>query len=171
MAHIILSQRYLKELLNYDAKTGKLYWKKRLSQRTQIGQEAGFLHFGYIKVTINYTHYLAHRLIWIMQYGENPILDIDHINGNRADNRLSNLRIVTRRQNTSNKACHRAGKLVGANYRPKAGTGIIDRPHRGWFSNIQIQGKRIHLGTFATELEAHQAYIKALTEAREKGFA
>ena len=169
MKHSNLTQKYLKEVLEYDAKNGKLYWKKRLSQRTQIGQEAGFLHFGYIKIGINYTHYLAHRLIWIMQYGENPILDIDHINGNRADNRLCNLRIVTRRQNTANKACHRKGKLVGANFRAPQGKGKIKRPCKVWFSNIQIQGKRYHLGRFETEQEAHVAYIDALHKATAQG--
>lgn len=79
---------------------------------------------------------------------------IDHINGVRCDNRLDNLRIVTSRENSQNKVCHRQGKLVGASLRNK---GInLKKP---WQSAIKINGKRKSLGYFATELEAHQTYM------------
>ena len=79
---------------------------------------------------------------------------IDHINGVRCDNRLENLRIVTSRENSQNKVCHRQGKLVGTSLRNKGRN--LKKP---WQSAIKINGKRKSLGYFATELEAHQTYM------------
>lgn len=84
---------------------------------------------------------------------------VDHINGIKTDNRLENLRVVTRRQNMQNLNCHRKGKLVGANYDKRRAH--LDRP---WASRVKINGKNIHLGCFKTELEAHEMYMKKLSE-------
>lgn len=80
---------------------------------------------------------------------------VDHINGIKTDNCLENLRVVTSRQNTQNLECHRNGKLVGANYRK-------DMAHlkKPWQSRIQINGKTMCLGYFATELESHEVYME-----------
>ncbi len=82
--------------------------------------------------------------------------DIDHINGIKTDNNLENLRVVTKRENQQNLVCHRMGKLVGTTLDKR-------RPNapRPWGSRIRINRKLIHLGMFATELEAHKAYKKA----------
>jgi len=79
---------------------------------------------------------------------------MDHINGIKIDNRLDNLRVVTPRQNSQNKVCHRNGKLVGASLKNRDRN--LKKP---WQSVIQIKGKRKFLGRFTTELEAHQRYM------------
>jgi hypothetical protein len=80
---------------------------------------------------------------------------IDHINGNSLDNRRSNLRIVTSRENSQNKKEHRSGRLVGCSYHKKA---------RKWQAEINIKGLSKYLGLFKTEIEANQAYMKAYNE-------
>ena len=82
---------------------------------------------------------------------------VDHVNGIRDDNRVENLRVGTQRQNLQNLECHRKGQLVGASYRK-------NRSHLStpWVSNIQINDKTKYLGFFATELEAHESYMKAV---------
>lgn len=78
---------------------------------------------------------------------------VDHINGDRLDNRRCNLRIVTQRQNQQNQKKHRNGKLVGCSY---------NKTRKKWQAHIQIKGKQKNLGLFATELEAHEVYINTL---------
>lgn len=151
-------------IFDLDILQGKLYWKKRLSQRVQIGKEAGYYTHEYKCVCIQGVNYRIHRIIWYMTYGYMPINDIDHINGNRSDNRLKNLRECTRRENTQNKECHRNGKLVGTHYKKPEfkGKKSIRPICKPWQASIQINGKRIYLGRYFTEQEAHQAYVKSL---------
>jgi hypothetical protein len=80
---------------------------------------------------------------------------IDHINGNSLDNRKSNLRIVTNRENSQNKKEHRSGRLVGATF-------IKNR--KKWMAQIWLGKTHKFLGRFKTEHEAHQAYMKAYNE-------
>ncbi len=76
---------------------------------------------------------------------------VDHVNGNGLDNRRSNLRFVSFRQNCMNAKIHRAGKLGGA---------FRDKKNGRWYTRIQVNGKRKCIGGFATEEEAHRAYLK-----------
>jgi hypothetical protein len=150
------------ELFDLDLKNGTLYWKKRLSQRAKIGDKAGFLdENGYYIVGIKGKKYPVHRIIWQLINGKEP-LKIDHINGDRSDNRFCNLREVTHRENTQNKKCHREGKLVGVTYRP------INKNNK-WQAQIQIEGKRIYLGCFPTQIQAHHAYLSALEKGKREG--
>lgn len=84
---------------------------------------------------------------------------VDHINGDKLDNSMENLRIVTHRENCQNMKCHREGNLVGASY-----CGARRYPAYHWKSRIYIDGKTKHLGTFPTEQLAHEAYMKAFKE-------
>ena len=82
-------------------------------------------------------------------------LEVDHINGDGLDNRRANLRLVTGSVNQRNQRCHRAGRLVGAHlqrgqYRSKP-----------WRARIRIGAKIRHLGSFATEQEAHERFLRA----------
>ena len=109
---------------------------------------------GYCTVKFNGTDILYHVIIWILSTGKDIPhgMEIDHINGNKIDNRIENLRLVTRRQNQQNRKTHRAGRLVGAIYR---------KGYNDWRSQIVIDKNKIHLGCYKTEQEAHKAYTIA----------
>ena len=86
-----LTQKRLKELLDYDPKTGIFTWKYANNNR-KAGSKAGYkAKDGYIAISIDSKRYLAHRLVWLFVYGHFPKYDIDHINRIRDDNRIENL--------------------------------------------------------------------------------
>lgn len=105
----------------------------------------------YLQVVIDGKKWQAHRLAWILHYGKLPKGVIDHINGDKKDNRIVNLRDVTTRENSSNMKRHRNGRLVGATWH---------KATKKYESRIRVRGRLIHLGLFDTEIEAHGAYIK-----------
>lgn len=95
----------LQEKLEYDPETGALFWKCPPSKNVKLGDCAGTKDKrGYLRVMIGNSQYRAHRLIWKLVYGEDPppSMEIDHINRDPSDNRLSNLRLATARQNNFN---------------------------------------------------------------------
>jgi hypothetical protein len=149
----MITQDDLKELLHYDPETGIFTW--RLNKKgggASIGKSAGSINKsdGYRYIKISQTSYSSHRLAWYYHTGQWPIGQIDHINGNRTDNRIVNLRDVSCRDNHCNHEIHRKGRLPGC------------CRHRGkWYSYIKIDGKHKALGYYATEEEAHHAYILA----------
>ena len=106
---------------------------------------------GYCTVKFNGTNVFYHVIIWILSTGKDipQGMEIDHINGNKIDNRIENLRIVTKRENQQNRKKHRAGRLVGAIYR---------KGHNDWQSQIKINKNKITIGYYKTEQEAHEAY-------------
>lgn len=106
---------YLDKILHYEEESGKLYWKYRgsvmfksnksyrLFKDRFAGKEAGYQSpNGYVDVGINNYLFKAHRVIWKMVYGEDPATGIDHINGVRNDNRVTNLRLATAQENARN---------------------------------------------------------------------
>lgn len=118
---------------------------------------------GYVRFSCYYAKGKAarlHRLIMERVVGRSLLKteQVDHINGDRCDNRRCNLRVVTSRQNNQNRTKHRDGRLVGCRY---------DERCRRWQARIRIKGKRLYLGLFNTEQQAHEAYLTAL---RKEGF-
>lgn len=96
------TQEYLNSIFEYKD-DGKLYWKIKTNNRIRIGSIAGTLNKnGYLLVQINKIMYYAHRLIWKMFYGTDPKEQIDHINHDRIDNRIENLREVSAKSNGKN---------------------------------------------------------------------
>lgn len=98
---------------------------------------------------------MAHRVIWKMVYGHDPD-DIDHINGIRSDNRLMNLRNVTRAENLKN---------LSVSTRNKSGIIGVCQARGKWVAQIKINGKTTHVGTFATKTEAARARLIASQKA------
>jgi len=99
-----MNKEFLHDLFDYC--DGNLYWKQSVNTKIKIGQKAGYLkNDGYIQIRVNKKPYLAHRLIYLYHHGALPDypLELDHINRNRADNRLENLRIATKSENQLNR--------------------------------------------------------------------
>lgn len=96
----------------------------------------------------------VHRLAWALHYGAWPKNEIDHINGVKSDNRLSNLREANRSENQRNvgKKASSSSQLKGASFHKK---------HRLWRARIRHDGASLHLGWFNSEEAAHAAYAKA----------
>jgi len=108
---------------------------------------------GRIKIKLKKGIFYAHRIIWEMHFGKIPNgLIIDHMNGNPSDNRIENLRLVTHEGNMQN-----IRKPMSTN---KCGLlGVSAKKHR-WAATIRFQGKKKHIGYFATKEEAHVAYVE-----------
>ena len=152
MAKPILSQNYLKKLFDY--KDGNLYWKMSLSNRVKIGKKTGFLTTtGYLQTCINKTTYLNHRLIYIWHYGIEPQF-IDHIDNNRLNNSIENLREITISNNCKN------GKLRKNN---KSGVKNVHWYKRDakWSVDLKINKKLKNFGKYndleLAELVAQEA--------------
>jgi hypothetical protein len=111
----------------------------------------GNLSAGYCQVRFNGTLIRYHNIIWVLSTGKDipQGLEIDHINGNRLDSRMENMRLVTNRGNSQNKKVHRDGHLVGCTFHKRK---------KRYMSQIKINSKLIFLGYFKTEQEAHRAY-------------
>jgi len=151
----MLTQDLLIECFDYNQLTGwftNRYSRGRAGAGSRAGSETGH---GYRRIIIGYNKYYEHHLAWLYIYGEWPD-EVDHINGDRSDNKISNLRLCTRTQNCFNR---------------KDGTGIsglkgayLDPRSSKWFSKIQVGGQHKFLGNFDSPEEAHQAYLKAADE-------
>lgn len=137
----MITQSELKELLDYNQDTGIFTWKKRTSNRIKIGSVAGNLHCrGYIELKVNGIRCLAHRLAWLYEHGELPKL-IDHINGDRKDNRICNLRLASYAENVYN------SKIRSDN---KSGVRCVSWNNRinKWEVRIKLNGKLHSFGSY-----------------------
>lgn len=160
---------YLHECFDADADAGTLTWKARplshftniraaRAYRRNVGRLAGRINArGYVIVTLRvdglYRKFSAHRIVWAMAHGAWPEQEIDHINRDRADNRLFNLRDVSRAVNQGNKAV-----------RPTSpATGVRAHPSGNFSAYIGGSGKQRHLGTFPTVELAVAARVAALS--------
>jgi hypothetical protein len=149
-----LTREQLHELLRYDPVTGDFYWRVQTNPRALVGMKAGAnsISQGYRHINMNKKQYKAHNLVWFYFHGVFPTNVIDHINGNRLDNRIENLRDVTRQQNSWN--------LQKAKRNSKSGyLGVDWKPERNkWRAQIRVGGKKKLIGYFATAEEASVAY-------------
>ncbi len=156
-----LTAERARELFDYDPDTGALKWKTENLKSRQGGKvrstgnlEAGCKHnCGYVSIGVDMRKYLAHRVIWLLTYGKWPAGQIDHINGNRLDNRIVNLRDVAHKTNAQNrrKAIPTSqSKLIG-----------VSRNSDRWKATIMADRTDYYLGTYDTKEEAHLAYVMA----------
>lgn len=123
------------EILSYSPDSGLFTWLVTRGSKAPKGATAGTPHnAGYVSIRINGKAHLAHRLAWLFATGENPEGEVDHINGDRTDNRISNLRISTRSQQQCNQ------KLRSDNHQRVKGLGWHDRD-KLWTAKVTIQGK------------------------------
>jgi hypothetical protein len=150
----------LRERMAYDPETG-VFRLRRSQKRWKAGQVAGSLgKNGYVHIRVAGVLCLAHRLAWLYVNGVWPAEQVDHINGDRIDNRMANLRLATNQQNQRN------SKLPRDNTSGFKGAFLVSsRKHwkkgRRWKAAITVNSRSIHLGYFATPEEAHAAYCAA----------
>lgn len=149
-----LTRERLTELLDYNAETGVFVWKTSPNRRIRVGSVAGSDSHGYRQIMIDGKYYLEHRLAWLFIHGKWPKEQIDHINREPSDNRISNLREASQSQNKHNTGRYSNNK---SGYK-----GVYWFKDTGKFAAQIIHNrKKHHLGYFTTAEEAHEAYCKA----------
>ncbi len=151
-------QQMLHELLDYNCDTGVFTWKKpRRGVKTGVplGCDNGS---GYLRITVAGKSEYAHRLAWVYVHGFWPTEHIDHINGNRSDNRIANLRAATSAENMQNmrQATKRSNSnVLGVSWHKRASK---------WQVHICVGKKRKYLGLFEDKSLAEQTYLAAKRE-------
>jgi hypothetical protein len=132
----------LKELVIYSSETGEFVSRVDRSSRARAGRKIGtILPNGYVHIMINGRFYKGHRLAWLYMTGEWPAEQIDHVNGERSDNRWSNLRHCSASQNSFNRKKYRNNST--------SVTGVYwHKRSQRWTASIDVSRKRISLGYF-----------------------
>lgn len=149
----------LRELIDYNPDTGKMFWRHRDRKWFNSNHEfprwntryAGkecfnYVNAGYMRSKIFGKDYAAHRVAWALYHGAWPAGMIDHIDGNRQNNRAANLRVVSPLENSRNASMgprNKSGQL-----------GVSQNPARRWVASIKNAGRHIHLGTFTEKADA-----------------
>lgn len=151
----LISQQRLHELLAYDADAGVFVWLQSRGG-VKAGSVAGRLNTttGYREIRVDGCLYQEHRLAWVHVHGVWPVNDIDHINGVRSDNRISNLRPATRSENHRNrkKSDVNTSGYKGVHWKPATSK---------WIASIQVNSSMKYLGCFDRIEDAADAYAKA----------
>ncbi len=157
---MILTQQYLKSVLNYNSDTGIFTWIKT-NRRGFIGKIAGTKrNDGYLQINVGGTVYLLHRLTFLYSHGYIPDF-VDHIDGNKTNNIISNLRSATKAQNCANKKLEPNRNKSG--YKGVSLNNLSKNSKNPWISCIMKNRKKIHIGVFSNPIEAAKAYdAKAL---------
>ena len=169
----------MKKLLRYEPDTGHIFWREwpiemfadgkqsaehnrnRLNSRIsgkrafcqkskQMAKNGSQYRSGFIFRR----SFMSHRVAWVLHYGEWPAKGIDHINGDRGDNRIENLRLADPYENSWNTGARviNTSGYKGVNW---------NASNNAWQSRITVQGKRIFLGHFQDRREAYAAYCAA----------
>lgn len=152
----MVTQEYLKQRLYYDMDSGYFYWRNpHPSSRMNPWDKAGTLGLkGYIKIVLLSKTYEAHRLAWLYMHGEFPKGCMDHINGNKSDNRACNLRVATKAQNNFNVGVYanNTSGVKGVHWSTSAGK---------WRAAISANRKRVIVGSFKNLEDARKAVAAA----------
>ena len=143
---------------SYDAITGVFLWNINKGKKVKAGDRADHsTKNGYRRVQISGVSYSAHRLAWFYVHKEWPISCIDHINRDKQDNRIENLRLATHQQNLQNRLPNGNGTSMfkGVCWRLRS---------KRWEASIKHNGQSFYLGLFDSEREAAKAYQKKSIE-------
>lgn len=152
-----MTQDELKTIVHYDPNTG-IFTNLKKRSRVPVGKVIGTMGNFYLQCVINRKCYQLHRLAWFYMYGFFPKGEIDHINGVKTDNRISNLRDVSPSENQLNKwnaQSNNSSGLLGV---------CVNKKDKKFTSYISFKKCRKYLGYFNTAEEAHKAYMEAKNE-------
>lgn len=149
-----IAAKRLRELLDYNPESGILTWRVAASAKAPAGAVAGGPDSsGYTKIGLLGRDYRAQRLAWLHHYGEWPKGQVDHIDGNPANNAIANLRDVPQTMNQQNQRkahAHNSHGFMG-----------VSRLGKKWQARIKVGAERLYLGVFATPEHAHAVYLDA----------
>lgn len=163
MAKADLTAQRLRELVHYDPEVGAFWSLPKSTARLNTAAKCrliGGVHkaLGYVTIGFGKDRFYAHRLALLYMTGEWPKAEVDHINGDRSDNRFANLRDVDRATNAQNRRSESrksAAGLLGVTRWIGAGGRLK------WVATIKTSGQRRYLGVYETPELAHEAYLKA----------
>lgn len=142
----------IKNRLDYCPLTGEFRWSSDGGSRARKGELAGSVNtIGYLVIGVGKKDLLAHRIAWAIVYGSLPPV-IDHVDGNKLNNAIGNLRAANKSLNGANR---------GAQRNSLSGCKGVSKHHRKWAATIMINKKSKYLGLFNTKEEAASAYMKA----------
>lgn len=150
------SPEVLRQLIHYIPETGELFWLPRPSApqswNTRYAGTPALASIGAAGYRQGYLHYskvAAHRAVWAYIYGVWPDRFVDHKDGDKLNNRISNLRIASRSENARNRLSNRDAEssFVG-----------VSRQGKKWRATIILYGQQKYLGAFSTEIDAARAY-------------
>lgn len=163
-----LDVEFIRNCISYNPKDGSLKWLYR--DRSQFKSQQAYKAWntkykgkvaletlnasGYRHGTINSTSISAHKVAWAIAFGYWPINQIDHINRDRSDNRLENLRLANKSENQHNRS-----KSKNNTSGFKCVT--FDKRNKKWDARIGINNQVVHLGRFFSAEDAHLAYVCA----------
>lgn len=155
-----ITQERFKELVSYDPDTG--HFTRRTKSGVRKWRKTGSVCVsgsgkGYVYICLDYKSYMAHRLVWLYVYGKFPEQEIDHISGDGTDNRLANLRSVSRLENRKNirKFENNKSGITGVHF---------DKSIKRWVAYINVSRKRFNLGCYGHIFEAVCARKSAESE-------
>jgi hypothetical protein len=157
MNSITLTTEKARELFRIDPETGKIHWAVEHGRWGTLpaGTLAGCLRKGYRYIGIDGRNYFGHQIAWLIEYGTWPVMRLDHINGDRDDNRPANLRLATTAENNQNQHGLPAHNTSGE--RGVSWDGSRDK----WTAHISVDGKPKNLGRFDSKDQAAEAYREA----------
>lgn len=151
----MITQARLKELVHYNPETGVFTNLVQRNYNAPVGKRAGKVvsRGRYRVIALDGLDFYEHHLAWFYVYGVWPTYTIDHWDGNGTYNAIGNLREATQSENMCN-----AQRQVGSSGLKGA---YLDERRLTWYSQIQLGGQSLYLGTFDSAEEANQAYLKA----------
>lgn len=150
------SKEQVSAIIEYSPQTGLFRWRVHQGGARKAGWFSGCEEHGYRSISVCGRLQRAHRIAWLLMTGEWPNLSIDHIDGDRANNRWANLRMVPLAVNCQNVRRPSRNNTTGA-------LGVSRGPSKTspYIASIRVDGKRIHIGCFSDIEQAAEAYLRA----------
>lgn len=151
----MLTQEQIKRVLHYNKDSGVFTWLQPVAKRIAIGDVAGnHDRKGYVRIRFKGVLYHAHRLAWLYVYGEYPVVDIDHVDCNKSNNSIKNLRLATKSDNATNRPLqiNNTSGVKGVRWHKR---------DRVWTASFVFRRKTVYVGSFSSKESAEIAIKRA----------